>query len=248
MNLKTIIYRSHPDIISVHALRKSKERVEQQRFIAEGIRACTTLLESNSKLEQLYATEQMLSQIPDHIKSDQITLVTQPVMEKISQATTPSGLLGVFQIPQTQPDDTLTPGIVLARIADPGNMGTLIRSCAAMNIKNVITIEGADPWSFKTVQSSAGYIGNVTISSMQWEELLNKKKDSKLCALVVKEDKKPQEIDLQNTLLVVGSEAHGIPEAWLKSCEATFSLPMPGKVESLNAAVAGSIALYLLYK
>jgi tRNA G18 (ribose-2'-O)-methylase SpoU len=46
-------------------------------------------------------------------------------------------------------------------------------------------------------------------------------------------------------LLVVGSEAHGIPEAWLDTCDALMTLPMPGNTESLNAAVAGSIALYV---
>jgi RNA methyltransferase, TrmH family len=124
-------------------------------------------------------------------------------------------------------------------------MGTLIRSCAAMNYKTVVCIKGTDPWSPKVVQASAGTIGMVNIFQVTWDELIQNKQNLNLCALVVSGGNKPQDIDLSNTLLVVGSEAHGIPDEWLGQCEQKLTLPMPGKTESLNAAVAGSIALYL---
>ena len=114
-----------------------------------------------------------------------------------------------------------------------------------MNKKTVIVIEGVDPWNPKVVQASAGTIGLVTIFQLSWQQLLKNKKTHKLCALVISNGKKSEDIDFKNMLLIVGSEAHGIPPAWIDQCEEKLTLPMPGRLESLNAAVAGSIALYL---
>ncbi len=150
-----------------------------------------------------------------------------------------------FSIPQSPSPCALTSGIVLARITDPGNMGTLIRTAAGLNIKSVVVIEGTDPWSPKVVQSSAGTIGMVSLFAWNWETLMMHKKNYTLCALVIAGGKNPSQVPLHNALFVVGSEAEGIPPAWTEQCDETITLPMPGSTESLNAAVAGSIMLYL---
>ncbi len=166
-------------------------------------------------------------------------------MEKMSTTKTPSGYLAVFTIPP-KPQPTFERGIVLANITDPGNMGTLIRSATAMNVKTVVIVDGVDPWSPKVVQASAGTVGSVALLECSWQELLTYKQDKQLCAFVVKNGKTPQELELNDMLLVIGNEAHGISNDWLNDCEFTCTLPMPGNTESLNAAVAGSIALYLM--
>lgn len=243
--MKTITSLQNPEIKAVAALSEAKERKRQKRFIAEGLRTCSTLLNSQCNLVQLYATESMVESIAHLVHEDDITIVSEKVFSKMSQVTTPSGILAVFEIPQPPALDTLKQGLVLARLSDPGNVGTLIRSCAAFNIDSVVMVEGVDPWSPKVVQSSAGTIGNVTIFQLSWDQLIAQKTPLTLCALVVSGGKKPQEIDLSNALLVVGNEAEGIPDQWIQQCALKVSLPMPGNAESLNAAVAGSIALYL---
>jgi TrmH family RNA methyltransferase len=155
--------------------------------------------------------------------------------------------VGVFEIPKQEPLSALTGGLVMTKIADPGNMGSLIRSCAAFGVKTVVTIDGADVWSPKVVQASAGTLALVNVFETNWKDLLRYKKDLKLCALVVDGGKKPSHTTLDNTLLVVGNEAQGIPQEWVAECEETMTISMPGQVESLNAAVAGSIALYLAF-
>jgi TrmH family RNA methyltransferase len=141
--------------------------------------------------------------------------------------------------------DQLTTGIVLAQISDPGNMGTLIRTAAAMNKKTVVCVETVDPWNPKVVQATAGALGSVSLFCMTWDELLRSKKNIPLCALVAQDGKMPDTINLKDALIVVGNEGAGIPDAWIAQCDEKITLPMPGKCESLNAAVAGSIALYL---
>jgi TrmH family RNA methyltransferase len=266
--MKFISSRTNPIIKEVAAVATSSyERSDQQLFVAEGLRVCTTLCSSGIQVQQLFATDSML----EHAKKlvdvsdlarrvspkpekrgeggrattdvSQICHVTDEVMSKISQATTPSGLLGVFHIPKPAalPHG---PGIVLAQVREPGNVGTLIRSCAAFGMKTVVLVESADVWSPKVVQATAGALGSVNIVVCSWSELLARKGNLQLCALVVSEGSNPADLDLSTSLLVVGNEAQGIPDAWLADCEQRMTLPMPGGAESLNAAVAGSIGLY----
>lgn len=234
--------RQNPAVKTVCALHDAKERKAQQRFIAEGLRTISTFAQHAFVPEALYVTPEMQKDTEQAgIKNFQ--LVTDDVMKKMSASSTPSGILAVFKIPQ--PAAGLTSGLVLAQISDPGNMGTLIRTCAAMGFKTVVVVEGTDLWSPKVIQASAGTIALVQIFQWTWKELIEKKGSITLCALVVAGGKQPEELDLSNSLLVVGSEAHGLPPAWTAQCEQKMTIAMPGNTESLNAAVAGSIALYL---
>ncbi len=244
--MKTITSRSHEIIKQVASLQQKKQRSRLNQFVAEGLRVCTTLIQSGHQPIQLFVTEQHTRTAQKIVSDDKITLVPEHVMEKISGATTPSGIVGQFAIPEAPSADVLTPGLVLAQVADPGNMGTLIRTTAALNHTSIVVVEGADPWSPKVVQASAGTIGMVQIFQWSWHDLLANKKALQLVGLAVKGGKNPSEFTMHNTLLVIGSEAHGIPAQWLTDCNAQLTLPMPGSTESLNAAVAGSIALYVI--
>jgi TrmH family RNA methyltransferase len=229
-------------VVQLHA---SKHRNKHQEFIAEGFRTISTLVTAGSKLISLFTFEEFLYDAQQIAPHTCIIIVAPAVMNKISTAQTPSGFLAVFQMPAQPSFDKLGAGIVLAQIADPGNMGTLIRTAAAMNRKTIICIETVDPWNPKVVQATAGAIGTVDIFCINWHDLILNKKDMRLCALVAAEGKNPQDVNLQDALIVIGNEGAGIPDAWVAQCDEKMTLPMPGNFESLNAAVAGSIALYL---
>jgi TrmH family RNA methyltransferase len=169
-------------------------------------------------------------------------------MQKISHATTSSGLLAVFTIPDKPSLASIKPGLVLANLSDPGNAGTLMRTCAAMNVQCVVMVEGVDPWHPKVIQATAGTIAQLKIFQCTWQELVANKNNLTLHALTVSGGKAPEVIQANNALLVVGNEAHGLPEQWIADCDDAITIPMPGNTESLNAAVAGSIALYLTFK
>jgi len=243
--MKKIASRQNPEIKEVAKLKLQKERKNQKKFLAEGLRVCKTLIDTGATLFHLYVTESSIQKTTDMFPADKITIVSDIVMKKIAPTVSPSGILGVFEIPQEPDTSKLGPGLVLANVSNPGNMGTLIRSCTAMGFKSVVTIEGTDPWGPKVIQASAGEIAKVSLFSWSWEKLQQEHGTLPLVALVVEDGKKPQELDLKHSLLVVGSEAHGIPQSWIDDCQEKLTIEMPGKTESLNAAVAGSIALYL---
>lgn len=245
--MKTISSRTNPAIKQVASLKSKKGRSTHNQFVAQGIRACSALIDQKLLPDALYVTQNNLEAAQEIISDERIVIVDPHVMEKISSETTSSGMLGVFPIPPAPKPSQLKTGIVLAQISDPGNMGTLIRTAAALAIPSIVIIQGADPWSPKVVQASAGTIGMVDIFQWDWQQLITHKTNKKLCALVASGGKSPKEIQFANSLIVVGSEAHGMPEAWIADCEEKLTLPMPGNAESLNAAVAGSIALYMAY-
>jgi len=204
-----------------------------------------------------------------------VTYVTEQVLAKMSPAVTPSGILAVFPYPPSpQPKDLRGNGVVLAQISDPGNMGTLIRSASAFGVKNVVSVGGVDTWSPKVVQSTAGTIAHVRIFNWTWEQLHKAAAQlrASTCALVVSGGDSPSKVlsatsvgsaaagegsveasaegsaDDKTLLLVVGNEAHGIPEDWVRECDHRITIPMQhDMVESLNAAVAGSLAMYLVF-
>ncbi len=247
--MQAITSRANPLIQKIVTLHKSSERKKRGLCIAEGLRTCSTL-NQNLKLVHLFITEQnqtIANEQFDHTKS---IPVTDHVMEKLSTTKTPSGFLGVFEIPKTPDPSTLTPGLVCAQITDPGNMGTLIRTSAALGITSVVIVEGCDPWNPKVISASAGTIGMVSLFEWSWDELVkqSQNKKSPLCALTVSGGAAPEVSLLAKSLLVVGNEAHGLPQEWEQMCTSRVTLSMPGKTESLNAAVAGSIALYMAYR
>lgn len=249
--MKIITSAENVEIKSIASLATSKGRKEQNRFVAEGVRTIKTLLSSNIELVKIYCLQEMASELEEklgrEIKESKICLITSNILNKISLTSTPSGIVAVFEIPVQLGLERLSRGIILAQIQDPGNMGTLIRVAAAMGVSSVVCIEGCDQWSPKVVQASAGTIGLVDIFDISWQTLVQNKKDLSLCAMIVTGGKEIEEVNFKNTLLVVGNEANGIPREWLNDCQDAITLKMPGKTESLNAAIAGSIAMYIAF-
>jgi RNA methyltransferase, TrmH family len=246
--MKKITSLNNNLIKRIVSLTTKKGRTEYGLFIAEGERTCSTLIAAGMKPEYIIITEEMITSTKQESSNHPLIVITPALMKKISPASSPSGLMMIFPIP-TSENAKLGTGLVLYNLQDPGNVGTLIRSSAAMGIRTVVLIEGADPWSHKVVQASAGTIGLVTIHQMNWDQLLKAKGPNRLCAMVVSGGQPLLEIvkNRSKTLLIIGNEAQGLPKERLTDCDHLITLSMPGKTESLNAAVAGSIGLYLLH-
>lgn len=243
--IKTLESRQNPEVKGIVALQERKNRVARGLYLAQGLRVCTALVQAGHKLKNLYVTYPLLDAARDLVDEKLITVVSTEVMEKISTVENPSGMVGVFSIPSQTMPKNIQNGVVLARISDPGNMGTLIRSAVAFGQKNIFLIEGTDCWSPKVVQASAGTLGQATIIQTTWQELVAMYPTTARCALIVSGGSKPEALNLKSLLLVIGNEGHGIPQEWIADCAHSLTLPMPGNAESLNAAIAGSIALYV---
>ena len=242
--IKTITSVSHAAIKQVLQLHESSYRKEQQQFIAQGFTTYTTLIDQGYKPLATYATSNFCTMHPTLAQTQQVTIVSDHVMKKISTTSTPTGLVAIFGIPMPKLVKT-SQALVLHNIQDPGNLGTLIRTAAAMNIHMIFTIDGCDPFHPKVVQATAGTLGFVGIVPTTWQKFIQEYGALPTCALVVAGGKQPEELHLDQAILIIGNEGQGLPDAIVRDCKLKMTLPMPGKTESLNVAVAGSIALYL---
>lgn len=242
--IKTITSLTNPTIKKVVTLHTAKGRTEHQEYIVEGLRALDAFAQAGLLPIELYCLEAMVGEAQKLFKKAVVTVVPAHVLEKISTTNSPAGIVAVFSIAQTPKAEKLTSGVVLANLQDPGNVGTLIRSAVAFGYKSVVIIGGCDPYSPKVVQATAGTLAHIQIFQWSWEQLVQHKKNLTLCALVVESSKPAQATPAATTLFVVGNEAHGLPDAWVADCATTLTIPLSDHAESLNAAVAGSIALY----
>jgi TrmH family RNA methyltransferase len=134
-------------------------------------------------------------------------------------------------------------------IQDPGNAGTLIRVAEATGCVGVLLSAGSvDVWNPKVVRASAGSILRVpVVEGLESDELLAVARGSELRSVgtTATGGSPPESLDLSGAvMLLVGSEAHGLPEGMVGELELRATIPMQGEVESLNAAVAGSLLAF----
>lgn len=247
---KLITSLVNPLVKHVVSLATRKGRSKHKQFVVEGQRMIKAFLDAGKKPVYFFISEKrsLFDFGIEHEDKECSIYVSDRVMQKMSTATTPSGLLAVFETPQSLEVSTLSgPAIVLLEVSDPGNMGTLIRTAVALNF-SIVLIGGVDCWSPKVVQASAGALSCAQIIESSWYDLVfeAKKQNVLLSALVVRDGIDPSDADLsKKSLLVIGSEAHGIRQSYLRDCQQKITLSMSGNTESLNAAIAGSIAMYL---
>lgn len=165
------------------------------------------------------------------------------------EPTTPHGVVAVAQRPGVVTTLRTAPlHLVLVGVADPGNVGTLIRTAEAAGAHTVVVADGsADPWAPKVVRASAGSVWRTKIERGPAESTLRGLGDDGAVRVAAagRAGAAPHEIDLTGPVaLVLGSEAHGLPPEVGEHVDVWTSLPMGGAVESLNVAIAGSVLAF----
>lgn len=164
--------------------------------------------------------------------------VEPELLAGVSELPHPPSVVAVFRtadLPGPEPRDV---GLALWRIADPGNVGTLLRTADAFGAFVALSRGCADPTSPKALRGSAGAVFRVPL--LDFDDAPRPK-----IALVAHGGALLGEIELaERVTFVLGAEREGVPAEIVEACEASVSIPMPGAAESLNVAAAGAIALY----
>ncbi|HEX7135968.1 MAG TPA: RNA methyltransferase [Iamia sp.] len=167
------------------------------------------------------------------------------------EVTTPHGVAAVARRPAAAATDARGSAalhVVLVGVADPGNVGTLLRTAEAVGAASLVVGEGtADPWAPKVVRASAGSVWRVPLASGPVDDALATlgREGVQRIGTAGADGTAPHLIDLTGPVaLVLGSEAHGLPADLADRIDTWSSLPMEGAVESLNVAVAGSVLAF----
>lgn len=244
-------------------LGRSKERREARAFVAEGVRLVEEAVKVNWTCRfALYdetLSERGKSQV-ESLRSRGVDVeeVSASVMKSISETEAPQGILAVLEQHQLSIPDSPNFILIPDQIRDPGNLGTLLRSAAAVGVQAVlIPPETTDAFAPKVLRSGMGAHFRLPIHSMSWDEIekIVKLEGAALSGGAVSKglnvwvaDMDGQscwDIDLrQPVTLVVGNEAEGASESALGLASGKISIPMSGMMESLNAGVAGSVLMF----
>ena len=250
--IREINSATNPFVKQLRALVSSKKaRQASGTFIIEGWRGIETLLMHESqqyKLERLVASNDWKNdpRLPGSIDT---VMLPDFVFAKISAVKTAQGILGVVRHTPSPFEFLPDTGhyLLLDAIRDPGNLGTLIRSAVGAGFDGVLLYgDCVDPFNPKVIRSTMGTFAfaNVwIISRNDIDRLANT--GYEFCATTGHDGKNLYETAFaKKTVLVVGSEAHGVSDELMQLATQKITIPLAEKCESLNAAMAGSICMF----
>ncbi len=235
-------------------LNDRRFRQRERAFVIEGLRWLTELLPFKEQVQLVLVTEQWLAQEDNQhllktlglLDSFALHVVDGRIMDHVSDTQTPSGVLAVIAIaPQTLPQ---TPEmlLILDRIADPGNMGTILRTSAAAGVDGVLAGPGCvDFYNPKVVRSSMGAHLRLPMMSLSWQEIEQIVDDMTVWLAAANGRTAYNEVNWrQPAALIIGSEASGAEQQAYDLAHQVVSIPMSAQTESLNAAVATGVILF----
>lgn len=178
-----------------------------------------------------------------------VTPVRPGVLDRVGDAATSQGVVAVAAIPAPRPLPAAGPVLVLVGLADPGNAGTLVRVAEAADFGAVrFTAGSVDPWSPKSVRASAGSMLRVPVTcGGEAEAVLAEVQATGRRTIGTRTADAPSYVDADlagDVALVLGSEAHGLPTGLDAHLDGWVRIPMAGRVESLNVAMAGTLLCF----
>ncbi|MGQ0847818.1 MAG: TrmH family RNA methyltransferase [Actinomycetota bacterium] len=165
-------------------------------------------------------------------------VVTEAALQRLSGTKTPQSPVAVIPIPAHAFDPTRS-ALVAWQIADPGNLGTMIRTAAAFGL-DIGVGDGADPWAPKTLRAGAGAHFHTAVVTIRHP----RDAGAELVATVLDEGRPPDQLPKGRLAVMIGNEAHGLPADLVAAAGWRVTIPMPGHTESLNAATTAAIVGY----
>ncbi len=253
--LREITGFSNPLVKQVRALRDKKHRRIEGKFLAEGLRILTEALDCGVAPEMLWRT----AESADHplvkrleAAAGEVFVTSADILSKLSGKDNPGSVIGVYQ-------EFLTPlaainraradiWIVAQAMRDPGNLGTILRTGDAVGAGGLILIDDCtDPFSVEAVRASMGAIFTQSVTTARWDEFVAWLRSGRgqLVGTSLNTTTDYQAARYETpTFILVGNEAQGLPADYEAQCDLLVKMPMRGRADSLNAAVATAVMAY----
>lgn len=250
---------SNPLIKWARDLRDKRHRKQSRQFLAEGLRILTEARETGRLPTLLFYAKPSAGHplVRDLIAAveafeGEAIETTPDILSKLSGKDNPQAVVGVFEELGVTLDelDRSTSGIwlVAERLRDPGNLGTILRTADAVGAGGLILVgECVDPFSVEAVRASMGALFTVPIVRTEWQPFLDwlRQGPGQLVGLSLDTDSDYRAARYAApTFLLTGNEAQGMPAEYAAACDTLVKIPMLGKADSLNAAVATAVMAY----
>ncbi|MHB8088543.1 MAG: TrmH family RNA methyltransferase [Anaerolineaceae bacterium] len=250
---------SNPQIKLIRKLKDRKYRAESNLFFLEGVRIVIEALEVDQWVKQLVVARDLLGstkavEVVENAERKGVPIleVSKEVFESISSKDGPQGLAAVAQQKWIELDLHMPPTsgiwIALYQVADPGNLGTILRTLDGMGGSGLILLDNCtDPFDPSAIRASMGSVFSKQIIKASSQNFVDwvSKNNIKITGTAdsAKTDYRQYRYPV-NGILLMGSEREGLPKPLASKCSDVVSIPMMGSADSLNLAVASSIILY----
>jgi RNA methyltransferase, TrmH family len=250
---------SNPLVKRVRSLRDKKHRRAEGLFLAEGLRILTEAREAGHLPLMLWhslesAAHPLVQELSAQTEAGggEVFLTSADILAKLSGKDNPQAVLGVYPEKLAALDGldrTRAPiWIVAERLRDPGNLGTILRTGDAVGAGGLILIDDCtDPFSVEAVRASMGALFTQSVTVCRWDEFIAwlRAGPGQLVGTSLNTDHDYQAARYRDPVfLLVGNESQGLPSAYEAACDTLVKIPMMGKADSLNAAVATSVMAY----
>ena len=250
---------SNPTVKALRALREKKHRKAARKFLAEGLRLLTDARECGHVPETLVLADRrdphpLLTALEEAVEASggEVIETSPDILSKITGKDNPQAVAGVFA-----EFDTSLAGLdrssadiwlVAQALRDPGNLGTMLRTGDALGAGGLILIDDcADPFSVEAVRASMGAVFTQKIAQASWEEFEAwlRSGNGQLVAASLRDAQPYRGAPYTAPCFVmVGNESRGLPEDYEIACDLRVTMPMKGRADSLNAAVAAAVLGY----
>lgn len=247
----------------INNLLSSKSfRKEKKEFVVEGVRLCYDALLSNCEIKILICTENALNKYESILselkkKSPKIYILKEDLFSYISNTKSPQGVMCIcsFLDKHFSIDKIINNKLIaFENIQDPANLGTMFRTAEAFGINSIILSDDCcDVYNPKVLRGSMGAVFRLNfyfVSNLDKEILkLNTLGYKTYAAVPDHNADKVTDVDLYGKcMMIIGNEGNGLKNSTKKACTKEITIPMPGKAESLNAAMAAGILMWELLK
>lgn len=235
-----ITSKSNPIIKEITKLNDKKYRREVGSYLVEGIKPVDECIAAGCEIEKIVCTEKLAEYYDNSI------VVSEDVFGAMSSEKTPQGVIAVVKIPQNSLKRPQNSCILLDRLQDPGNLGTIIRTANAVGYREIYLINCTDAYSPKAVRASMSGIFFTEIYQGSEEEILNVLSSIPLISADMLGENIFEFEPPSKFCLCIGNEGSGISDIIKSKSNYKVKIPMSETCESLNAAVSAGIAMYVL--
>ena len=246
---EVVTSRTNARVKQLRAAFAGQARLSSGLIAIEGEHLLEEAVKSGQALKTVFVSERR--DVPDFVPGGvEVVRLANDVFQSCVETQTPQGIAALLVPPVGTVADMLrgTPLLLIAvGLQDPGNLGTLVRSAEAFGATGVLTTPGTvSAWNQKAIRASAGSVFRVPIAAATPEAMETLEQQGVKLLAAMKDDATPiNEASLTGAVaLLIGNEGAGLGEGWLAMADERVTIPCPGAVESLNAAVAGSLLLY----
>ena len=227
----------------LRALGQKKQRKLLGQFLVQGEKNVMELLASNLNVKQIFATPEFVTRHSDKLQSYPVTEADEATLSKLSTITSNNAAIAIVEIPkpQTLPNS----GIILALdgVADPGNLGTIIRLADWYGVKHIVcSQDSADAYNPKTISATMGSFARISVITTDLTEFLANA-NLPIYGAYLGGQSVHQSQFKQDAILLMGSESHGIRAEAGQFVTNKITIPSFGQAESLNVAMATGIIL-----